>query len=272
MIINKKYDVNRGLESAEMNILESGFAKIDEKWHYDNVLSIYSRLYYISEGEGAVIIGNAESLKMLPGHIYLIPSGYRYSCRCDGSVKKVYFHISIKRDDGYDAFSTFGRFGEIDAPEMVEQVCEQYENEACFNAFALKSLLFKTVAMMAEKYDFDPAKKKKDVHSPVIRTAEEFIQNNLSMKLTRRAIAKFCRVSEGKLANCFKNELGVSVAKYIDDLIFMEAMRRLSYTDDPLWSISDDLGFSDQFYFSRRFNELYGESPLKYRKKMQNSR
>ena len=125
---------------------------------------------------------------------------------------------------------------------------------------------------MAEKYDFDPATKKKDVHSPVVRTAEELIQNNLSMKLTRRAIAEFCRVSEGKLANCFKNELGVSVTKYIDDLIFMEAMRRLSYTDDPLWSISDDLGFCDQFYFSRRFNELYGESPLKYRKKMQNSR
>lgn len=272
MKVNENKDINGKLNMAEMSILESGFAEIDENWHYDNVLSIYSRLYYISEGNGAVIIDKSERVEMVPGHIYLIPSGYRYSCRCDGEVKKVYFHLNIRKDDGYDAFSNFCRFGELDSPEMVKAVCEQYENESDFNTFALKSLLFKTVAMMTEKYNFTLAIGNKNVHSQLLRTAEEFIQNNLSLKLARRDIAGFCKVSEVKLANCFRYELGVSIGKYIDDLIFMEAMRRLVYTDDPLWLISEDLGFCDQFYFSRRFSELYGESPLKYRKKMQNSR
>ncbi|MBQ8868969.1 MAG: AraC family transcriptional regulator [Oscillospiraceae bacterium] len=37
-------------------------------------------------------------------------------------------------------------------------------------------------------------------------------------------------------------------------------------TQLPLYRISDELGFYDQFYFSRRFKEKYAVSPLKYRK------
>ena len=37
-------------------------------------------------------------------------------------------------------------------------------------------------------------------------------------------------------------------------------------TDISILTLSRRLGFSDQFYFSRRFKEIFGKSPREYRK------
>lgn len=272
LLVRSLKDLNGRINSADLGVCDGGVAYINEDWKNDDVNSVYSRLYYIIEGSGAHIEGKDEHIEMLPGHIYLIPSGYRYRYWCDGYVKKVYFHINIKRNDGYDAFSKFGRFGEIYDPDAVKRVAELYEGDDVFAPFALKGEIFTSVVHIAEKYGYDISKDDNKKYSKIIRMATEYIQRNLSIKLTRNEIAECCNVSPGTIAKCFKNELGLTVGKYIDDLVFMEATRRLIYTDDPIGIISEEMGFCDQFYFSRRFSELYEITPLKYRHKMQNDK
>ncbi|MBR3967195.1 MAG: helix-turn-helix transcriptional regulator [Clostridia bacterium] len=272
MIVKYKNEIDKNIENANLSVLEGGRATIDKGWHGDDIMSIFNRLYYIIEGNGAFLESEGEKIAMLPGNIYLIPSHYKYKYWCEGKVEKVFFHINIKRHDGYDAFATFDRIGEIFDPKRIERVSSLFDGESQASYFALKGELLGTVAAIAEKYEFKMDVGDGKEHSAVLRAAERYIQNHLSLKLTRKIVAESCKVSEGKLGAHFKNELGVSVGKYIDDLVFMEAIRRLIYTDDPLGNISDDLGFCDQFYFSRRFNEIYKMSPLKYRKKMQSIR
>ncbi len=272
MVINRKNDLDRRIEKTNLNVLESGMAIIDESWRCDDVLSVYNRVYYIIEGDGANLGSENEHIVMKPGHIYLIPAGYRYRYWCEGIVKKVYFHISIKRNDGYDALSGFRKIGVIDDAETVKRIERLYQNDYSYSCLAIKGELLKTVAGIAEKYSLGIVDGDENEYSQVLRRAVKYIQKNLSIKLSRDEIAEHCRVSAGKLAICFKSELGVSVGKYIDDLVLMEAMRRLTYTEDPIGVISEELGFCDQFYFSRRFRELCRISPLKYRLKMQNSK
>lgn len=272
LIIERKKELDSKIEKANLSVCDSGLAYINEDWHCADVLSVYSRIYYIIEGYGAHIAGKNEEIEMLPGHIYLIPSGYQYRYWCDGCVKKVYFHINIKREDGYDSLANFGRLGELSDPAKVERIAALYENGGANAAFALKGELFDTVAAMAKKYSFDLSEGDGSKYSKTLRMATGYIQKNLSVKLTRASIAQYCGVSCGTVAKCFKGELGVSMGKYIDDLIFIEASRRLIYTDDPIGRISDDLGFCDQFYFSRRFSELYSISPIKFRAQMQRAR
>lgn len=272
MIVRRRSEFNDRIERSDLSVCEGGVAYINEDWNSDDVTSVYNRLYYIIEGNGANIAGKDEHIEMLPGHIYLIPSGYRYKYWCDGYVKKIYFHINIKRNDGYDVFSKFGRFGEIYEPQTVDRVAELYESDNMQAAFALKGELFGTIARIAEKYGYDISESDSRKYSKILRMATDYIQKNLSIKLTREEIAEHCRVSPGTVAKCFKNELGLTVGKYIDDLVFMEGTRRLIYTDDPIGIISEDLGFCDQFYFSRRFSELHDITPLKYRHKIQSTK
>ena len=45
-----------------------------------------------------------------------------------------------------------------------------------------------------------------------------------------------------------------------------EAKRRLSQSKEPIRVIAEELGYGDQFYFSRDFKKLVGLSPRHYRR------
>ena len=55
------------------------------------------------------------------------------------------------------------------------------------------------------------------------------------------------------------------MGEYINDTIMFEAGQLLLKTGLSVLAVSEKYGFSDQFYFSRRFKEKFGMSPLKYR-------
>jgi len=55
---------------------------------------------------------------------------------------------------------------------------------------------------------------------------------------------------------------------YMDDQLIQAAQWKLLRTGDSVEKISTQLGYCDQFYFSRRFRQLSGESPLQFRKKL----
>ena len=98
--------------------------------------------------------------------------------------------------------------------------------------------------------------------------ALDYIEKNLSLKLTASEIAKNLFVSESKLVKLFKSEIGVTIGKYIDDYLFDYAEHLLLNTKLSIRQISEKLEFCDQFYFSLKFTVKYGKSPRTYRKEM----
>ena len=103
-------------------------------------------------------------------------------------------------------------------------------------------------------------------YSEVVVKAMDYIHKHLSARLRNEELAKHLYVSRTYLTDRFRKETGTSLGRYIDDQLMFEAQLRLCKTDSSIRTISKDLGFSDQFYFSRRFKELCGVTPLQYRK------
>ena len=98
----------------------------------------------------------------------------------------------------------------------------------------------------------------------VLKTID-FINGHISAKLRIKELADRLFVSRTYLTERFRKETGVSLGKYIDDRLMQEAQLRLCRTEDSIYTISLDLGFSDQCYFSRRFKQLCGLTPQQYR-------
>ena len=79
-------------------------------------------------------------------------------------------------------------------------------------------------------------------------------------------LAKRCGVSEVYLRRKFKESVGISPAKYRNELRLSKAASYLKFGDISIQEISDTLGYSTVSHFIKEFKVRFGKSPLQYRK------
>lgn len=75
-------------------------------------------------------------------------------------------------------------------------------------------------------------------------------------------------ISGSTLSKAVKKEFGKTPGQLINEKIILEAKRLLHLTYRSVKEIAVDLGFHDEFYFSRYFKKSVGCSPKKYREKV----
>lgn len=257
------------LEPEEINfiqpkILSAAVAEIGPEWALNCVTTPHSRLYYFIEGE-AWMDYHGHRISMKPNHLYFIPAGLPFTTGCSRYAKKIYFHITMAREDGYDMAMQLHKICELpaDAPR-IEQILTLCEDHCARNFLHLKTLLMEDLSRIfrLEHLGGEPIFS----HSAYVKKAMTYVQQHLSGNLTVQQLAQELFISERTLNNYFKNEMGKTVSQYIDELLMIKAQRRLLFTDLSVKEISEQLGFCDQFYFSRKFKEKCGKSPYVYRK------
>ncbi len=265
MEIYKQPQFRKVAEATDLIITQCGFVKTDDTWHQKPLYSTDSRLYFVTDGSGALVSGR-ETLQLEPEFVYLAPCG----CKCGffgtDSVTKLYFHVKLISTDGKtDLLSQLTRFSKLPITrEEIERLKALYLSLNPIDHVLLKSEIFHIVARFLDKERKNLSEHAH--HTPAVSSAINYINANLSAKLTAGEVAKAVFLSQSKLSASFRKEVGQSVASYIDDLLISEARNQLSYTHDSIAKISDRLGYCDQFYFSRAFRRHFGISPLNYRK------
>lgn len=203
-----------------------------------------------------------------PGNVYLIPTGLLYDFEGSPSVQKLFFHINLFKPDGFDLMLSCKQIASLPYSEkQTEELHKLYESDRFADMVLLKGRIAGVVSDMIEAYKigFDD----NDRYTPLVQNAMKYIRANLSVKLNISQVAEHGFVSVSTLTKAFKEQTGRTVGLYIDDLVMYSAQRKLLCTDLSVNEISEAFGFCDQFYFSRYFKRRCGESPLRYRKRMQ---
>ncbi len=100
-----------------------------------------------------------------------------------------------------------------------------------------------------------------------IEYMEEHYQNS---KLSLKDIAKFVNVSESYFVRLFKTETGSTPKEYLNSIRMRQAKWHVTYTTDPIYTISYLCGFENPQYFISKFKAMYGMTPQAYRKKVVN--
>lgn len=77
--------------------------------------------------------------------------------------------------------------------------------------------------------------------------------------------ARALEVTPDRLARSLSRLTGKTTKQLISERVLLEAQRFLRYTARPIGEISDQLGFSDQFQFSKAFKRALGVAPLSFR-------
>ena len=77
------------LQSLKLTLLNTGYAKLNSSWNFDNVISPFARMYYITKGS-AKVYHNNKVFDLKPNHVYLVPS-YTYSrYKCENYHEQYY--------------------------------------------------------------------------------------------------------------------------------------------------------------------------------------
>lgn len=254
------------MNEYEMFFGESGYVRTDETWHNSKVCSPFSRIYYVDSGKAVLRTEESETV-MTPGHVYFIPAGLTYDYEGMPSVHKLFFHVNIFKNDGYDMMLDMNEIGVLDCDlEYIAMLVKLFKSDSFSSAVLLRGYIGNTVAEIIRQYNVGI--NRRENYSPLVQSTMEYIIANLSIKLNISEIADRSFVSLSKLCKQFKEQTGRTLGAYIDDLVMYSAQRKLLRTDMPISEVSERLGFCDQFYFSRYFKRRCGESPLKYRKRM----
>ena len=113
------------------------------------------------------------------------------------------------------------------------------------------------------------SRKRSERRSEVFNSAIEYMGEHLGEPISLDMLSREIGVSVSTLKKAFQKESGGGVNSYYIDLKLSRAAKMLCESDMSVGEISEQLGFSTQFYFSEQFKSRYGVSPLVYRKQQE---
>lgn len=258
--------LSKAMNSYNMNILDCCHCVLDDSWRSKNACAGFTRIYYVIDGSAFLHLKD-ETIEMRPNHIYILPTGLNFGYECEKSLEKVFIHVKLCDRGGNDTLAAVNRCVVFDEMETeIDTVKKLIKSGDTLSALRLKALLFDRLTAALEKGGGSLGKIRE--YSALTTSAIRFIEENLHSDLTVRDISRSLYVSESHLNKVFKEELGVTPGKYVSNKILLRAEELLRRTTESVRCISEQLGFCDQFYFSRCFSACYGVSPLQYRKNL----
>ena len=90
-----------------------------------------------------------------------------------------------------------------------------------------------------------------------------YIKKNLTRPITLAQLCMECGLSESYAERLFKKYFGITATEYIHNEKLYYACELMRNTSLNVSSVAHYLGYTDVFYFSRRFKRKFGVSPTK---------
>ncbi|KAB7667618.1 response regulator transcription factor [Bacillus sp. B1-b2] len=105
--------------------------------------------------------------------------------------------------------------------------------------------------------------------SPIVRRAKNILEHQYAdPTISLEKVALELQVSSVYLSRLFKQELGMNFVQLLTRKRIKQAMYLLQSTDSPIVTISEQIGYDTQHYFSTAFKKATGISPNKYRRNL----
>jgi AraC family transcriptional regulator, transcriptional activator of pobA len=155
----------------------------------------------------------------------------------------------------------------------LEMACEQIKNEMQNPALAQHELLvsyLKIILITASRLKLEQqplaAEAVKDSKEPfILQKLKDAIEENFKIKHSASEYADLLYISPKALAKITKSHFNKTLSSLINERIIIEAKRELYLTDKTVKEIAYELGYEDEYYFSRFFKTNAEVSPQQYR-------
>lgn len=231
-------------------------------------------LIYCMEGKGEIRLNKTTNL-ISADQFFIIPPGMSHAYYSDEQNPwSIYWiHFSGLKSGNYSRFACQplpierGKTSRI--ADRVDLFSELFRN--LDRGFSIETLEYVNLCLPHLLASFTHLSqfrliKESGEKDPVAQSIN-FMLEQITKKLKLNEIAAETGLSASHYSRLFLNRTGHSPIDYFIQLKIQRACRLL---DNSGWMIADvarEMGFEDQFYFSRVFRKVMGMSPAEYRKR-----
>jgi AraC family transcriptional regulator, arabinose operon regulatory protein len=231
-------------------------------------------LIYCVDGEGEIKLKETTHA-ISADHFFIIPAGMAHAYYSDEQNPwSIYWiHFSGDKSGIYSRFScqtmAIERSKTSRISDRVDLFSEIFRN--LDRGFSIETLEYVNLCLPHLLASFTHLSqfrliKESGEKDPVAQSIN-FMLENVTKKLKLEEIASETSLSASHYSRLFLNRTGHSPIDYFIQLKIQRACRLLDNSGWMIADVSREIGFDDQFYFSRVFRKVMGMTPGKYRKR-----
>lgn len=275
-------------ESLSFHLRNAAFLKFTNDSKYEDIISPFSRMYLVTEGEGHLVIGH-DRIILEPGYLYLIPSFTFCTYHFGAGLSHYYIHFSIDHPNGISPFSLYSFANKTKATELDYKLFEriiQVNPDIQLphhhpNVYQTKLWLNKKVVFQSASHHLETIGIIKQFFSRYIEHGHShtmscilkyniqpillYIQNNLKRDIKVEELADMACFSKDHFSKVFKSITGMAPCDFIIRKRIERAQFLLLTTELGQNEIIEQTGFKSASYFSRIFKKYTSYTPAKYR-------
>lgn len=243
---------------------------LNEKWGEKDAVCSYSKIYYILRGECEIVI-EKNFYRAKSGDFFIIPAGVKHSFYHinDNYIQKYWFHFDIEAE-GESLFDI------INVPYCCNiginrRIISLFRSIfVCASGFSPSEQLMlnsKILELLSEycsitKTDFSLTRPNE---SQLIGIITEYINEHINRDIVLDELADIAHFHPNYFIRFFKEHMGVTPSKYVNNIKLERAKSLLENTNIPVKEIMSEVGFSDYSHFSKFFKAHSGYSPSAFR-------
>lgn len=273
MITNKKSLWSSYIADAQLNLLIATYTKVPPTWKDYDYTPEFNKLYFITEGEGYIKVGNQEFYPR-PGELYLLPAGViqSYGTISEHTFGKYWCHFTSKLGELslFDVVETSPYVTIQNTDEMTghfQRLIHHHISNDFTAGFRIRSILLEIIATYLELSDTVKLNTKTSSTFEKMSSVLKHIEDHLASHITIEELAQLAHFQPNYFIHVFKSFTGISPIQYINRMRMEKAGQLLLFTPMNISAIADSLGL-ELSYFSRMFKEHSGYSPSTYRELM----
>ncbi len=284
------------LQSLRLTLLNTGYANLNSSWDFENVISPFTRMYYITKGS-AKVYHNNQVFTLKPGYMYLIPSYCYAKYSCDNYHEQFYISFLQEVNNGVSIYSLKDFNYEIEADENDKMYFERllalnsnreiinsdpktYDNKPTLQDFIKQNEVLSTkdfletqglLTILFSKFVTSyKLQNNIQIADYGMQKILNYINKNLHLPITVVELAAICNYSPDHFSKLFKELYGSGPSKYIQEKRIERSQLLLLTTNDSLNEIAEKVGLNNISYFSRLFKKYTGKTPAFFRKEQVN--
>lgn len=277
------------LKSLSFNLTSVAHCRLGREWNYQNILSSFTRLYLITDGEGWIQAGE-KLLQLKKGYMYLVPGFVQSTYKCPDFLEQYYATFTVSLPGNMSVYQLFRFKNEVRATDfhydLFKKLCvlnqgmglptgdpRIYQKQIRLGVESTVSQSAQSVLqsagilnlLYAEFVEAPKMKLQSEVHNRIVQSIE-YIHNHLSDPLSVAQLARQSSLSADHYTRLFKQLTSQTPLDYINQQRIEKAIHLLGTTTELIGDIADRCGFTSSTYFGKVFKRLVGQSPGAYRK------
>jgi AraC-like DNA-binding protein len=261
-------------DSFHIRLFSAGYIQLGRWWpHTDRIRSMW-RLCR-AEREGAFLVWASGQYALPAGRFALVPPGLKFEARLERPVREFYVHFGVIGWPPSAIREIFPRpitlppdpFREGLADSLRGEIRRTNRLDSALSC-RVKSLVHLAMADLESVLDEGKLALLHRIADGQLDLLEvlRFIDHHLDEPLENHRLAEIAHTSESCFIRRFREAMGQTPARYVQDRRVARASELLVCTEQSIEEVAQRCGFANRYYFSRVFAQRVGRPPGRYRK------